>query len=375
MKILITGGAGFIGSRLARTLLEKGHTLTILENFNPQIHGSDSNLPADLSAQVQLIRGDVRDLSMWKSILPTHQCVVHLAAETGTGQSMYEVARYEQVNLAGTANLYQVLAAHSGLHVERIVVASSRAVYGEGAYQCPVHSTVYPRPQTTERKRAGHFDPVCPFCGRSCVPIPTAESAPFQPSSFYGLTKQGQEQMALMFGGVLGIPSIALRYQNVYGPGQSLSNPYTGILAIFSNLARAGAGIDVFEDGKESRDFVYIDDAVRATAEAATGDLQGWHAINVGSGESTSVLDVATQVNHFYGDKSRISISGAFRDGDIRHGIADLTRAHQLLRYEPQTRFQDGLRKFLDWAGQSSPEPTAYKRSLTEMRDRGLLHG
>jgi dTDP-L-rhamnose 4-epimerase len=375
VKVLITGGAGFIGARLARRLLQIGHTITVVDNFSPQIHGLESDLPADLSTQVQLIRGDVRDLSVWESTLPGHQCVVHLAAETGTGQSMYEVTQYEQVNLAGTANLYEVLAKRAGLAVERIIVASSRAIYGEGAYHCANHGVVFPPSQSVEKKRSGCFDPICPVCGNNCVSVPTPESAPFQPSSFYGLTKQVQEQMTLMFGGVLDIPSLALRYQNVYGPGQSLKNPYTGILAIFSNLARTGADINVFEDGIESRDFVYIDDVVRATADCVTGNITGQHPINVGSDERMSVFEVASMINQHYGDKSKVSISGAFRDGDIRHGMADLTCARRLLQYEPQTRFREGLHEFLAWAGQSEPELAGYERSLCEMRERGLLHG
>ncbi len=357
-----------------RLLLERGHSVTILDNFSPQIHGSDSKLPPDLISNVSLIRGDVRDPSAWEACLPGIQCVVNLAAETGTGQSMYEVTQYEQVNLAGTANLYQLLAKRTGLAVERIIVASSRALYGEGAYLCPNHQVVYPRSQSAESKRLLRFDPVCPICHEQIESVPTPETAPFQPSSFYGLTKQVQEQMTLMFGDVLGIDSIALRYQNVYGPGQSLKNPYTGILAIFSNLARAQAEINVFEDGLESRDFVYIDDVVRATADCLNGGIAGRHSINIGSNERTSVSEVAKRINRYFGEKSKITVSGAFRDGDIRHGLADLTRARQILKYEPATDFATGLQAFLEWASEGETELVTYHRSLGEMRQRGLLH-
>ena len=373
-SVLITGGAGFIGTRLARALLQYGHSVTLLDNFSSQVHGSNSELPADLKDNVRLVRGDVRDAAMWASTVPGHQTVVNLAAETGTGQSMYEVAKYEQVNLAGTALLYDLLAKNTGYGVERIVVASSRAIYGEGAYRCAEHGLVYPQPRTSVDKRNGLFDPVCPVCGGVCLSVPTPEEAPTQPSSFYGLTKQVQEQMTILFGQVLGISSFALRYQNVYGPGQSLKNPYTGILAIFSNLARTGADINIFEDGEESRDFVYIDDVVRATMACISSSEKGSQAINVGSNERTTVMQVAQAVNGYFGNKSKIRVSGAFREGDVRHGMADLERAKSLLAYEPKVMFKEGLSHFLTWAKNNEPELSGYEHSLEEMRRRGLLH-
>jgi len=374
MRILITGGAGFIGSHLTRHLLSLGHEITVLDNFLPQVHSGNNSLAADIAPHVQLMTGDVADPSTLRSALDGTECVVHLAAETGTGQSMYEVARYERTNLSGTALLYDLLAKIPGHKIQRIVVASSRAIYGEGAYHCQKHGTVYPVSRSTADKADGQFDPLCPVCNGPCATIPTPETAPFQPSSFYGITKQVQEQTVLMFGRVVGIPSFALRYQNVYGPGQSLTNPYTGILAIFSNLVRTGQPINVFEDGMESRDFVYIDDVVTATAACIVQNIVGCHAVNVGCGERTSVLDVAHGVNNFYGGRSPISTSGAFREGDIRHGMADLARAQHLLAYVPCTRFADGLKRFLRWANEIEPSSDGYERSLAEMKQQGLLH-
>jgi dTDP-L-rhamnose 4-epimerase len=374
MKILITGGAGFIGTHLSRHLLALGHELTILDSFLPQVHAGNTELAADIAPHARLVKGDIADADAFKDGLAGVQCVVHLAAETGTGQSMYEVARYERTNLTGTALLYDLIAKMPGHGVERIVVASSRSIYGEGAYRCDKDGIVYPVPRSSEDKQAGYYDPLCPKCGGVCVTVPTPESAPFQPSSFYGLTKQVQEQIVLLFGQVLRISSFALRYQNVYGPGQSLQNPYTGILAIFSNLARTGRPIHVFEDGVESRDFVYIDDVVQATTTCVVGDAIGRHAVNVGSGERTSVLDVAWGVNTFYGGRSVVERTGAFREGDIRHGVADLTHARSLLGYNPQWKFRDGLRRFLQWANESEPSTGGYEQSLSEMRQRGLLH-
>lgn len=373
-NVLISGGAGFIGTEVARSLLRKGHCVTLLDNFSPQIHGQNGALPVDLAPHVRLVRGDVRDPEAWAAALPGHDTVVNLAAETGTGQSMYEVARYEQVNLAGTALLYDLLAKNAGFDVKRIVVASSRAIYGEGAYRCDRDGMVYAQPRSIADKKLGLFDPTCPTCGGECISVPTPESAPIQPSSFYGMTKQVQEQMTLLFARVLGIPSFALRYQNVYGPGQSLRNPYTGILAIFTNQTRLGAELAVFEDGYESRDFVFIDDVVRATIGCIERNDSASGAINVGSGERTSVLEVAQLINEYFGRRSRVRVTGAFRDGDIRHGSADLTQARAVLGYVPQWAFRDGLKEFLSWADQGNVSSEGYERSLTELQERGLLH-
>jgi dTDP-L-rhamnose 4-epimerase len=320
------------------------------------------------------VRGDVAEPEAVKDALQGVERVVHLAAETGTGQSMYEVGRYARTNLEGTAQLFEYLTKATGNHVDRMVVASSRAIYGEGAYRCERDGLVYPQPRSSADKKAGSFEPLCPVCKGACQAVATPESAPPQPSSFYGLTKLTQEQMALLFGQVLRIPTVALRYQNVYGPGQSLQNPYTGILAIFSNLARVGHPIHVFEDGRESRDFVYIDDVVTATATALLAPLEGCHSVNVGSGERTTVLQVAEQINEHFGNRSTLQVTGAFREGDIRHGFADITQVIHLLGYQSTMSFRDGLERFLDWAEQSAPSSQGYEHSLAEMRNRGLLH-
>ena len=375
MRILITGGAGFIGTHLTRHLLDRGHGVTILDNFLSQVHGDRQTPAVDIAAHVRLVVGDVADAPTLSSALDGVDAIVHLAAETGTGQSMYEVSRYARTNLQGTALLYDLLAKTPKHNVTKIVVASSRAIYGEGAYHCLHHGVVYPKSRTSAEKKASLFDPVCPICSEHCESVPTPESAPLQPSSYYGLTKQVQEQTVLLFGETLGISSMALRYQNVYGPGQSLTNPYTGILAIFSNLARTGRQLQIFEDGLESRDFVYVDDVVRATACCVLGNFQGSHCVNIGSGARTSVLEVANGINDFYGGHSKVRVTGEFRDGDIRHGFADLSRVQSLLHYEPKWGFDLGLRKFLEWASQSQPEVGAYEQSLVEMKEKGLLHG
>ncbi len=374
MLILITGGAGFIGQHIIRHLLLQDVTICVLDNFSPQVH-SICSLPKNLGNKIEVIKADVRDREAVKRALLGVDAIVHLAAETGTGQSMYEIERYFSVNVQGTATLLDVLQNdEAGKKVNTIVVASSRAIYGEGAYQCDRHGTVYPDQRKHEKLSQGQFDPVCPVCQSQIVLAATPESAPFKPMSVYGLTKQVQEQAMLMFAQTRGINGFGLRYQNVYGPGQSLKNPYTGILAVFSNLARQNQPIDIYEDGKESRDFVYIDDVVDATVKALkfSGSYAG--ALNVGSGQPISVLEVATAIKQYFNSESTIKVSGAFRVGDIRHNIADLTLINSVLGFEPKTQFKHGLTHFLNWASaQPEQDKNAYARSASELLSKGLM--
>ena len=373
-RVLITGGAGFIGSHIARRLLANGHEITVLDNFSEQIHAGNLELAADLRGNVRLIVGDVRDQDTWEKALIGQDVVIHLAAETGTGQSMYQVRHYTDVNIGGTSSLIEVLLSGRS-KVQSLVVASSRAVYGEGAYRCGRHGTVYPSSRAVADMEKGAYEPKCPDCGEPCVTVPTTEEAPFHPCSLYGLTKQVQEQMVLMYAQVLKINGFALRYQNVFGPGQSLKNPYTGILAIFSNQARANDPIYIFEDGKESRDFVYIEDVVEATVRCVEAGPQSPAALNVGSGVATSVQEVAEAIVRHFNSQSKVAVNGAFREGDIRHNSADLARVKAVLNFAPQWNFADGLHEFLTWSSQQTPGASGYEQSLAEMREKGLLHG
>ncbi len=372
-NVLITGGAGFIGQRLARSLLNDGFFIRIIDNFSPQIHSTES-LPDDLAGHVDLINADIRNADALKLALNNIDVVVHLAAETGTGQSMYEINKYFDVNVQGTANLLQILQEIDS--VRSIVVASSRAVYGEGAYFCVDHNKVFPHQRLKEDMQKGRFEPVCPYCNVDVKAIPTNEYSPFSPMSMYGLTKQTQEQAVLLYARTKGLNAFGLRFQNVYGPGQSLKNPYTGILAVFSNLARQHKDIEVYEDGLESRDFVYIDDVVESIVHSIkyTDAYQG--AINVGSGVKTSVHEVAEMVNSFFSGKGEIKVNGSFRLGDIRHNIADLTLANNILNFRPKVEFRTGLINFLEWAS-SSPVvcSDSYKNSVTELTEKGLMGG
>lgn len=376
MKILITGGAGFIGSALAIALAKRGDEVTILDNLSPQIHGDDpksSSLVKRLPASARLVQGDVRDREAWISVLRGQEVIVHLAAETGTGQSMYEIDRYVDVNARGTSLMLDILAKKEGgsESVRRMVVASSRAIYGEGKYQGR-NGFVYPEARELADLENGIFECRDPESGDIATPVPTDEDSRIHPSSIYGITKQLQEQLVLTGGAALGIGAIALRYQNVYGPGQSLKNPYTGILSIFSTLLLQGKDVNIFEDGKESRDFVYIDDVVAATVAAIDSDVTG-AAYNVGTGEATDVLTVANLLKSNYGVGGEVKISGNFRIGDIRHNIADLSRAKKDISFVPKISFAEGVRQFAQWVQTQEISDSGYERSVSELRAKGLL--
>ena len=375
MNLLVTGGAGFIGTHLVRRLLREGCSVAILDNFSSQIHGADQELPSDLAEHVELYRADVRDTDTLSRALANRDVVVHLAAETGTGQSMYEILRYQDVNIGGTAAILEVLVNRPSLRLKKMIVASSRAVYGEGKYRCIEHGIVYPGARKLECLRAGQFELLCSTCKSECTPEATSEDSPLQPLSFYGLTKKVQEEMVLMLAPVRGLSVCRLRYQNVYGPGQSLRNPYTGILAIFSNLARSNSPIQIFEDGQESRDFIFVEDAVEATWRFIAGDSYFAESFNVGTGQRITVLEVAKGIVQHFRTGAEISITRAFRQGDIRHNFADLAKVGAATGFAPRFSFCEGLAQFLDWAAAQDGLPAGYESSLREMSERGLLHG
>lgn len=374
-KILITGGAGFIGSRLALRLHERGYAVTVLDNLSPQIHTSnpdDSVLYQSIKDKVNFIRGDVTCRSDMERALAGQQIVVHYAAETGTGQSMYQIERYCTVNVGGTSLMLDLLA-NTDNAVERVVIASSRSVYGEGKYLSAEQGAVYPGHRAADAMSAGQFDVTYPGCSAPLALAATDEESKLHPSSVYGITKQVQEQLVMTVCPSLDITAVALRYQNVYGPGQSLSNPYTGILSIFSNLIMGGKPINIFEDGKESRDFVYVDDVVEATLLGIEKDEAANQVFNVGAGEAVDVMTVARTLCRKLGAEVPITVSGNFRIGDIRHNYASLEKISGLLGFKPAYDFERGISLFCAWAAGSGAVPSDYDASLREMREKGLL--
>lgn len=373
-NILISGGAGFIGSNLTKKLVSKGYNITILDNLSKQIHGKDqkSELYNSIKEISTFILGDVCNEEDWKKSLKGQDAVIHLAAETGTGQSMYEISRYNDVNILGTSHLLDFLANNKN-SVKKLIIASSRSIYGEGKYKCENHGVVYPNDRIVSNMMKGKFDLFCDACGSELNLMPTDENSKIHPSSIYGITKQQQEQMTLLMGKSLGIPAVALRYQNVYGPGQSLSNPYTGILSIFSTRILNGNDIDIYEDGEESRDFVFIDDAVEAAILALEKEEANHQIFNVGSGETTSVSQVANSLKKLYDSNVNISIGGSFRLGDIRHNYADLNKIKNLLGFTAKFDFQTGISRFADWVKTQEVKEDKYEQSLNELKNKGLI--
>ncbi len=374
-KVLVTGGAGFIGSNVALKLIAKGYSVVVLDSLSEQIHGSNpdqtSPLYMSIKDKVDFVKGDVCKREDWLKALDGVDYVIHLAAETGTGQSMYEIEKYVGTNIGGTALLLDILA-NTKHHVKRVVVAESRAIYGEGKYVCPSCGVVYPLERKDEDMSKGDFECKCPKCGGPVKLVGTTEDSNILPSSVYGITKQVQGQLVHLVCKSIGVESVSFRYQNVYGPGQSLSNPYTGILSIFSTRIKNGNGLNIFEDGKETRDFVFIDDVADATILGMEVPAANGHVFNVGTGVATDVLTVAHTLCDKYGIQVPITVSGNYRLGDIRHNFADITLAKQILGFNPKWNFSDGIEQFVKWVNQQEVQEDNYEASIEEMKKKGL---
>lgn len=374
-NILITGGAGFIGSNIALKLISKGLNVTVLDNLSPQIHGDNpettSPLYKNILGKVNFINGTVTSKEDWASAIKGQDAIIHLAAETGTGQSMYEIQKYIEVNIGGTGIMLDLLA-NTSHQVKKVVVAASRAIYGEGTYRCSEHGIVFPTERLDQDMAKGDFECKCPICHKTAEILPTTEESKIHPTSVYGITKQNQEQLVLTVCKSLGIAAVGYRYQNVYGPGQSLSNPYTGILSIFSTRIKNGNSINIFEDGKETRDFVYIDDVADATILGLEKDEANGQVYNVGTGVATDVITVANTLSKFYNRETPIQISGNYRLGDIRHNFADISKIKSDLGFEPQWSFDRGIETFTNWVDEQEIPEDKYEASIQEMKNKGL---
>lgn len=366
-KVLITGGAGFIGSHLADLLLSKGYAVRALDSLDPQVHGPDATRPAYLAGGVELVRGDVRDPAAVASALEGCSLLVHFAAAVGVGQSMYEISRYTSVNSLGAAVVLEAVSRRRDL--EGMIVASSMSIYGEGLYECPSCGSCEPGLRPRERMAAGLWEPLCPSCGAECSPAPTPERKTLRPTSVYAVNKRDHEELFLSVGDAYGIPATALRFFNVYGDRQALSNPYTGVAAIFASRLLNGNRPIVFEDGMQSRDFIHVGDVAAACLLALEKAPGG--TFNIGTGRATPVMEIARMLDRILGTGLDPEVTGEFRAGDIRHCFADVSAAGRALGFEASVAIEDGMENLAGWLETQCATDLSDK-AAGELRIRGL---
>ena len=367
-KILITGGAGFIGSFLVDKLVEEGHDVTILDNLEPQVH--QGNVPAYLNKSAKFVQGSVLDYDLFKDTVTDVDVVFHEAAMVGVGQSMYQVRRYIGANVMGTAYLLDILA-NEKHNVKKVVVAASMSSYGEGAYKCESDGIVSPPLRTEEQLKTRKWELVC-TCGKPLTPVLTSEEKPLQSNSIYGITKTNQEQATITLCQAYGIPAVSLRYFNVYGPRQSLSNPYTGVAAIFMSRIKNGHAPFIFEDGLQSRDFVSVHDIVQANLLAMKSNAADYEMLNVASGTQTTIKNVADVLIKLYGKDIKAEITNKYRKGDVRHCFADISKIKRILEYAPKVSFEQGMKELIEWS-EAQRSVDKVDEATQELRDKGLM--
>ncbi len=392
-KILVTGGAGFIGSHLVDKLIRKKYRVTVFDNLEPQVH--PEGLPEYYNLNARFIKGDVRKRRQLKEVVADADAIVHLAAAVGVGQSQYEIAKYVETNIQGTANLLDVLA-NEKHRVKKLVVASSMSIYGEGLYECrkcgrikpplrdfseaPTHPNLLPKERRERREMEqwqgegeGYWEPKCPSCKGVLKPVPTPEETPLVSNSIYAVSKKEQEEMSLLIGKTYGIPSVALRFFNVYGPRQSLSNPYTGVAAIFLSRIKNHNPPVVYEDGLQSRDFIWAGDIADACILSMEREEANYQVFNVGSGRPVGIVEIAEILINLLGVKDvRPQVTNGFRKGDVRHCYADTRKIKKMLGFEPKVSFEEGLKKLINWSKTAKAEDKFIK-AAGELKKRNLI--
>ena len=372
-NVLVTGGAGFIGSHTVDELITKGYNVTVLDNLEPQVHCEQTKPPQYLAREAVFVKGSIQNREAVERVALTADAVIHLAAMVGVGQSMYQVERYVDTNTRGTSVLLDVLA-NEDHGVKKLVVASSMSIYGEGKYHCEkccaeVFPGLRPEKQLEEKK----WEHMCPDCGTPVVPAATDESKPLQPTSIYAQSKRHQEEMALLIGETYGIATVALRYFNVYGSRQALSNPYTGACAIFSSRILNQKPPYIFEDGRQLRDFIHVKDVAQANVLALESTSADYAILNVGTGKPTSILDLANTLIELYGADLNPEIPSTYRKGDIRHCFADVSKASDHLGFRAKIALKEGLLELSRWAEEQGwGASDLFDRALEELKQRGL---
>ncbi|HRR29973.1 MAG TPA: SDR family NAD(P)-dependent oxidoreductase [Candidatus Sumerlaeia bacterium] len=370
MKVLITGGAGFIGSHIADGLIEKGHKVRIFDILHPQVHGEKRRIPDYLNPKAEFILGDVCDYNALKKAVAGMDAIYHEAAAVGVGQSMYQVREYTETNVLGTANLLHILA-NEKHRVRKLIVASSMSIYGEGKYECQRCGIIHPALRREKDLQARRWEMRCPVCRRNAKPVPTDEEKPLRPTSVYAVTKRDQEELCLSVGIAYKIPTVALRYFNVYGPRQALSNPYTGVCAIFSSRILNGKPPVIWEDGEQKRDFVHVRDIAQANLLALEKQEADYQVFNVGTGEGVSIGTVAKKIAERLGMPFKAEYPRKCRAGDIRHGCADISKIKRMLGYSPSVFFDKGVDILIEWAQEQKCEDKM-EQAMKELRSKGL---
>jgi dTDP-L-rhamnose 4-epimerase len=369
-KILVTGGAGFIGSFLVDELVGKGHEVTIFDNLEPQIH--NGNLPEYLNKKAKFVRGDVRNYDALKQRVVESDVILNFAARVGVGQSMYEIKDYISTNELGTANIMHAIA-NEKHNVKKIVVASSMSIYGEGSYYCQkCKKEVFDVERTAEQLKKQNWEMFCQACGSELTPIPTKETKPINSGSVYAISKKNQEELTLNVGKAYGVPSVALRLWNTYGPRQSLSNPYTGVAAIFMSRIKNNNSPMIFEDGKQSRDFVSVYDVVQAVELAIEKKEANYESFNVGSGEKITINEIAQVLLDIFGSKLKPEANGKYRTGDVRHNFADISKIKKILGYKPKISIKKGMEELVEWSKKQEAKDMV-RKAFEELKDKKLV--
>lgn len=369
-KVLITGGAGFIGSFLADQLIEEGHEVTLFDNLEPQVH--QEKTPKHINPMAKFIRGDVRNYNQLKEQVVISDILFNFAARVGVGQSMYQIREYVETNELGTANLLHALA-NEKHNVKKVIVASSMSIYGEGSYKCEqCNKEFHNLERKSEDLEKGQWELSCPDCSSILSPIPTPETKNLSYSSVYAITKKNQEELTLNVGKAYGVPSVALRFFNTYGPRQSLSNPYTGVAAIFMSRIKNNNAPTIFEDGKQSRDFVSVHDIVRGCMLAMKSRAADYELFNVGSGNQISINEVAQTLLNIFGSKLKPEINQQYRKGDIRHCFADISKIKSKLGYAPKVTLKEGMEELVTWSKSQESEDT-FDKAVKELKNKRLL--
>jgi dTDP-L-rhamnose 4-epimerase len=370
-RVLITGGAGFIGSHLADLFLEKGYEVRAYDNLDPQVHGEHAGRPAYLNGEIELVIGDVRDAASVSRALRGCDLLVHFAAAVGVGQSMYEITRYTSINTMGAAVVLEE-AVRQKDHIEKMLVASSMSIYGEGLYRCRSCGEVAPGLRTAEQLARRDWEVHCPQCGLRCEPAPTPETKPLFPTSVYAVNKRDHEELFLSVGNAYDIPAVAMRFFNVYGQRQALSNPYTGVGAIFASRLLNGKPPVIFEDGGQSRDFIHVRDICLGCMAAIENENAKGEVFNLGTGRQLSVLEMGHALARELGQRSDdFIIKNQYRAGDIRHCYADVSKAARQLGFKALTAFEEGVSELCSWVASQ----TALDRvdsATDELAQRGL---